>query len=361
MRTNYPIAAVVAVLATATPTVPWAFDIQLPGGGRICDTCGGGLLGGSRLPDPTKIPPLTPLQTCLQNLASCPDAVIQQHRSDLELVEACVKDIAKCPEAIIKSIPARSFRPIIDAYISDLRNQADGRWNSIPGWINTEFQRQYPEINFAEVKYATSIDTRHGQAITIGYEIYFPRQINLQNQSDLEWFLHELEHVVQYRNKGGIDAFVSEYVLHVSGAAISNGTFNVHDDLSVERAAAAKAESLINDYGWQFSLRNNCKYPVDVSIFYLNNNTSEWEHKYWYNINTNDKIRPNSDDLPLHTKNRIWAYYARIPGENYAWKGDVEVNTSSGEKLMHKQIEETPDELNRNGMITLSLGCDNKD
>jgi hypothetical protein len=32
-----------------------AFNVELPGGGRICDDCGGGLVGGSRLPDPTQL------------------------------------------------------------------------------------------------------------------------------------------------------------------------------------------------------------------------------------------------------------------------------------------------------------------
>jgi hypothetical protein len=41
------------VVAVSLSSSSLAIDLDLPGGGRICDTCGDGLVGGSRLPDPT--------------------------------------------------------------------------------------------------------------------------------------------------------------------------------------------------------------------------------------------------------------------------------------------------------------------
>jgi hypothetical protein len=55
-----PLFAVVriSIPLIVTSTAASAIDLSLPGGGRICDTCGGGLVGGSKPPIP--VPPLPP-------------------------------------------------------------------------------------------------------------------------------------------------------------------------------------------------------------------------------------------------------------------------------------------------------------
>ncbi|MBP2489147.1 hypothetical protein JOH50_004874 [Rhizobium leguminosarum] len=362
MLAHYRTVTLIFALA-AIPTSAWAFDIELPFGGRICDTCGGGLGGGTRLPNPipTVPAPLPTLQSCLQNLASCPQTVIEQHRSDVELAQACLRDLPRCPEAVIKALPARAFRPIIEAYIADLRNQAEGRWKSIPDWVSVEFGDRYPEIDFGDIRFATGIDTRHGQAITIGDEIFFPRGINTSYRADLELLLHELEHVIQYRRRGGIDAFVSEYILHVSGSIIAKQSFNVHDDLSVEQAASAKAKSLIEEYGWQIRVGNKCNYPVEVSVYLLDADSQDWLHRYWFKFDGNEgSKRLTHDELPLHSTNPIWAIYARIPGDTYSWSGDILVTTKNGEELMHKEVKESPEDLADEGAFSYDLNCSNK-
>lgn len=47
---------IVSVLvAISSSSASFAIDVELPGGGRLCDTCGDGLLGGSRAPDPAQV------------------------------------------------------------------------------------------------------------------------------------------------------------------------------------------------------------------------------------------------------------------------------------------------------------------
>jgi hypothetical protein len=340
------------VLFSAIPTASWAFDIPLPGGGRICDTCGGGVVGGSRLP---QVPPVQTLQSCLTNLASCPQAVIDEHRNDLELANACVRDLPRCPERVLKSLPARALRPLIDTYIADLRTQAKGRWNSLPNWVLWEFSNKY-SVNLQQVRYATGINTWHGQGVTVGYEIFFPRGIDLSQRADLEWLLHELQHVDQYERKGGIDAFITEYLLHASGEVIASRKLNVHDDVSSERDAIAKASNLIGGYGRQFRVENNCRYPVQVSVYILNAKNNVWENYLWWNIAANSWSWLFTRDAPIHSKNGIWLIYAEIPGENYQWTGDYKVTTTDGRTLMHRQVNTAADRQR----LEYTLQCTNK-
>lgn len=346
------------VLLLATPTASGAFRLELPGGGQICDTCGGGLVGGSRppqLPVPTPGPSYQTLQNCLPNLWACPQSVIEEHRDDLELANACVRDLPRCPERVLKTLPARALRPQINSYIADLRRQASGNWKLLPDWVVSEFGNKY-SIDLQQVRYATGINTWHGQAITIGYEILFPRALALSKRSDLEWLLHELEHVDQYRRKAGIEAFISEYLLHVSGEVIARQKFNVHDDVSVERDAISKAANLIAGYGRQFKVDNACGYPVRVSFYILNAKSNAWENYLWYEIAANSNLWPYVDNTPIHSRNSIWLIYAEIPGENYSWTGDKSITTSGGRVLMHRQTTTAGD----SEWHDYRLRCENK-
>jgi Domain of unknown function (DUF4157) len=50
--------------------------------------------------------------------------------------------------------------------------------------------------------------------VTIGNTIYFVRGMNFGDPNDGWTLFHELEHVVQYANRGGVEPFLSEYVLN---------------------------------------------------------------------------------------------------------------------------------------------------
>jgi Domain of unknown function (DUF4157) len=156
----------------------------------------------------------------------------------------CAKNVGKCAEKEIRRLPYRSVQPIIDRYKLHLFNQGNGRWKSLPPNLTQALQAHY-SANLSHVAYAEDINTLHGQAITWGNKIFFPKAIDLETNDDLHWILHELEHVVQYQRKGGEREFLSQYALKSVGKIIERGSFNVHDYVDIERAADAKADQLL--------------------------------------------------------------------------------------------------------------------
>jgi hypothetical protein len=83
--------------------------------------------------------------------------------------------------------------------------------------------------------------------VTIGNTIYFVRGMNFGDPNDGWTLFHELEHVVQYANRGGVEPFLSEYVLKAAGSILRGGnSIDMHDNIDLENAANAKANQVAN-------------------------------------------------------------------------------------------------------------------
>ena len=83
--------------------------------------------------------------------------------------------------------------------------------------------------------------------MTIGNTIYFVRGMNFGDPNDGWTLFHELEHVVQYANRGGVEPFLSEYVLKAAGSILRGGnSIDMHDNIDLENAANAKANQVAN-------------------------------------------------------------------------------------------------------------------
>lgn len=157
-----------------------------------------------------------------------------------EVVRAFVKVFGE--ERALLALPGGQ---IIWAYIKLLDVRAKGRWQQLPGALQSTLASEYPNINLADVIFADGVDTVHGQAITIGNRIYFPGQINLlENASDFHWMLHELEHVSQYQKHGGVAPFMIKYLVNGALQILSNRSINIHDEISLEREASDKADRI---------------------------------------------------------------------------------------------------------------------
>jgi hypothetical protein len=262
------------------------------------------------------------IENCLESLGTCPVEVANRiSGDDIELVNGCLADIPNCPGHIIRRLPAHALKDIIAHYKDGLIGQAHGRWQTLPQWFISEFEDDYPNVDLGQVRYATNIKTVHGQAITFYYQIFFPqRSLDLFKRSDKEWMLHELQHTQQYALKGGEDTFLSEYVLHAPGEALARRTVNVHDNISIEEDAIAKADELITEYGWTFHFKNNCHRTVRNWISYLNT-SGEWMTGFseWP---PNDEGVPVGKNGPVHTTHRIFYSYSEIPGTQWTWTGD---------------------------------------
>lgn len=131
---------------------------------------------------------------------------------------------------------------LVVAYVEYLERQGSSR--ELPVGLCKLLQHEYG-IDLRSVRYAEGVDTLHGQAITIGNRIHFPRKVDvLGSKSDLRWLLHELEHCVQYDRAGGKSKFLARYVAEAAASILSSHSINVHDQIDLEREANDKADRL---------------------------------------------------------------------------------------------------------------------
>lgn len=143
------------------------------------------------------------------------------------------------PESLIADVCSAP----VQYYENSLRGQARNSWRSLPPIFVESMQGAY-SVDLSSVRYAVGIRTADGTAQTFGRWIYFPREIDLRNHSDLHWMLHELEHVVQYSGaKYGYAGSLCEYTAKSVGSGFQ------HDRIDWERAADAKANWTV-DYAY---------------------------------------------------------------------------------------------------------------
>jgi hypothetical protein len=136
---------------------------------------------------------------------------------------------------------------IVDGYKRHLTAQVRG-WNRLPPDFIAQVQPFY-KVNLNAIQYAVGINTVHGSNITFGNQIFFTRQFSFGDENDLHLLFHELEHSVQYQNRGGEAAFIAEYVAKAAGQILRTRTFNVHDLIDFEGAAEQKANEMSATFG----------------------------------------------------------------------------------------------------------------
>jgi hypothetical protein len=133
----------------------------------------------------------------------------------------------------------------VSGYLEFLLQQGNGRWQRLPDDFKTCYREHYG-FNLDDVRFATNVNTIHGQGITVDTQIYFPRDINLSDRSDRHWMLHELEHVRQYQVVGGVSAFLVKYAVQGGIEVGRNGSINIHDNIRLEREADSKADRILD-------------------------------------------------------------------------------------------------------------------
>lgn len=135
------------------------------------------------------------------------------------------------------------YGPLLWAYIEYLDSKARGKWQRLPAIVCSALADHYG-MDLSEVIFADGVDTKHGKAIVFENRIYFPNKIDILNDSaHLRLMLHELEHVRQYKAKGGLIKFLKAYI-GSSLQVLSNGSVKFYDDNALERQAREKADSL---------------------------------------------------------------------------------------------------------------------
>lgn len=62
---------------------------------------------------------------------------------------------------------------------------------------------------------------QNGYGITVGEDVYFPEGVDTAQVWGIQWLVHELRHVEQYRQAGGVDQFGRAYVWYLTAGLIS--------------------------------------------------------------------------------------------------------------------------------------------
>lgn len=186
--------------------------------------------------------------------------------------------------------------PVARAYIDFVETQARGKYKPLPLWLKLVLQKMdIYDFDLTRVFYAEGINTlQEDNAITFGYNIHFPRAINLDRfdwnaRDDIHWLLHEMEHVAQYKALGGVTAFVYKYIVQAGvgtleqlGKSWTDFVNKIHDNIPIEVDAEAKADKYIEQFliardelpldrptterrnlGSQISLNNDTMYEGD--------------------------------------------------------------------------------------------------
>jgi hypothetical protein len=194
----------------------------------------------------------------------------------LEVAQRCINDLAKCPQQLVARASYEIARPIVDTYIISLRNQVrSGGYHHLPDDFISDVSTYY-SVNLNEVRYAENINTVHGQNMTLGNDIFLTQAMDWSSMRDRQLIYHELEHVVQYHNKGGIEPFLAEYIAHSFGQIIASRSVNIHDSIDIERAAINKADYVVKNVGYRISVRNDCVDQIKVAVSFLDS-ANKWQ------------------------------------------------------------------------------------
>jgi hypothetical protein len=263
-----------------------------------------------------------------------------------EDIKFCFSSPGACPARVLSSALYSQLAPIVDQYIGFLENQGNGRWQGIPSEISTKISQYYPNDNLSAVRLAMNINTIHGQAITIGNDIFFPRTLDLTDRGDIQILLHELEHVGQYARRGGVRPFLAEYIAKIPGKIIAERSFQIHDELDIEQAAITKSQQVIDSYyGWNFYLLNNCSHPISFALHYKDADNN-WNTVGYWAANPNQGFQLADNNVPLHSTNGIFYIYAESTDDSgKVWAGNSDnaddatetVESDSRELVFRKQ------------------------
>ena len=152
---------------------------------------------------------------------------------------------AGCVEAAV--LASRRISMVFSDYYNDLSRK--GHRIPVPACLHTIVRDDYGlDPHWVEVRGDINATPDSNTAITLENKIFFPPSIKSETdiKNNLKWFLHELEHVVQWKKKGRND-FITEYVCDTGKEIFSFNwdSINIHDSLRIEESAEAKANNLI--------------------------------------------------------------------------------------------------------------------
>jgi hypothetical protein len=171
------------------------------------------------------------------------------------------RTISKTWEYLTSYLDKGLLPPSLREYVTylDIEGRRRG-YSKLPANVSVVLKPFFGDISLSRVRYAQEVNTLHGKAITVGYNIYFPRRVDLdsckESRCDFALLIHELEHVSQYKKHGGVEPFLLKYVGNgllqspfIPLSLIQGGAYDLHAELQLEKDANAKVDNIF-DTAW---------------------------------------------------------------------------------------------------------------
>ena len=149
----------------------------------------------------------------------------------------------------------RVVKAILKTYMFYLRTAAKRQgWKTIDIKLRNILAEDF-SFPLENVKYATNINTITGQPITFGYDIFFPRSMNIkEDEYDLREMLKQLEYAQTYKSSGGIWPFLEKYLFNKDNPpqtkmllrkCVRQRALNLDDIRSLDKKTDDDAESIL--------------------------------------------------------------------------------------------------------------------
>ena len=105
-------------------------------------------------------------------------------------------------------------------------------------------------------------------------------------------------------------------------------------------------------------VENECFFPVDIAIRYLDEDENRWKTEYWWHFDAYEEAYLADDGKRLQTENDVVYYYAVSTMYNRVWEGDDGVISDRkyevGEEVLHfKRYEDGGYD------VDITLSCSN--
>merc|ERR1719242_69392 len=138
------------------------------------------------------------------------------------------------PNGLKRMCVPKVVKGVLKSYMFYLRTAAHRRgWKKLSPRLQ-QLAQPYFKFPLNKIRYATNVNTLHGDPATFGYDIFFPKDLNpREDEADLRELFKQLEYVEGYEKAGGIWPFLMH---HVFGPARKVAFFEIVQKRSLDYA-----------------------------------------------------------------------------------------------------------------------------
>lgn len=124
------------------------------------------------------------------------------------------------------------------------------------------------------------IAVQNGYGVSVGDDVYFPEELDTTKDWGMAWLGHEVRHVEQYRQAGGIGEFGTAYVWYLVAGAVSLEAKLAYVNNPFENDARVYGDCVMELLGERGELIEGLSFGGDKRDEYLGEQVSKYASKY---------------------------------------------------------------------------------